>query len=119
MNTALWIIQGLLAALFLVPGLLKLTTSKEKLVEKQQLSPGAPPLPVRIIGLFELLGSAGIIFPLATGILPVLTPLSALGFCIVMAGAFVVHYKKKEFKILPLLVLIFILSGIVAWFRIP
>ncbi len=98
---------------------MKLTTSKEKLVEKKQLSPGAPALPVRVIGLLELLGSAGIILPLATGILPVLTPVAAAGFCLVMAGAFAVHFKKKEFRILPLLVLIFVLSALVTWFRIP
>jgi DoxX-like family len=112
MNTAIWIMQGVLAAYFLMPAVMKLTTSKQKLIDKKE-----PVLQIRILGFLELLGVIGIIIPYLTGILPILTPLAAIGFIVVMVGAFVVHYKKKEYKILPLLVLAFILSLVVAYYR--
>jgi hypothetical protein len=117
MNTFLWIAQGLLAAFFIMPAFTKLTTPKAKLIEKGQAAPNGNVLPVRVIGLMELLGAAGIIFPWLLGILPVLTPVAAVGFCIVMAAAFAVHFAKKEYKILPMFVIVFILSGAVAYFR--
>lgn len=117
MNTTIWIIQGLLAAFFIIPAFMKLASSKEKLIEKGQLEPNTSPLPVRAIGVLELLGIIGIIVPYYTGILPVLTSWAAIGFSLVMAGAFMVHFKKKEFKMLPLLSIIFILSVTVAYSR--
>lgn len=117
MNTTIWIIQGILAAFFLMPALMKLTLSKEKLISKKQLQPGDSPIPVRILGFMELLGAIGIIVPFYTNTMSVLTPLAAVGFCIVMIGAFFVHFKKKEYKIIPVLVLVFIASLVVAIYR--
>jgi len=117
MNIAVWIMQGILAAWFLMPATMKLISPKEKMIEKRQLKPNDSVMPVRILGLLELLGVIGIIIPSLKGILPILTPLAAIGFSVVMAGAFVVHYNRKEYKILPLLVLAFILSLVVAYYR--
>jgi hypothetical protein len=117
MNTVTWIIQGLLAAFFAMPAFTKLTSSQEKLIEKKMLESAASHLPVRGIGLLELLGVFGIILPQLTGILPVLTPVAAVGFALIMLVAFIIHLKRKEFKILPLLAIVFALSLIVAYFR--
>ena len=111
MNTALSIIQGLLAAFFLMPAYKKLSTPKEKLIEMKQIKPGESTFRVRLLGLAELLGAIGIIVPYLTGILPILTSLAATGFGIVMVGAIIVHYRMNDFKVLPLLGLVFILSG--------
>jgi NhaP-type Na+/H+ or K+/H+ antiporter len=112
MNTAIWIIQGVLAALFLMHAIMVLISSKQKPDDKK---PSV--LQMRIIAFLELLGVIGIIIPYLTGILPILTPFAAIGFSVVMVGAFVVHYKKMEYKILPLLVLLFVLSLVVAYYR--
>jgi hypothetical protein len=56
MNTVAWVIQGLLAAFFVMPAFTKLTSSQEKLIEKKMLEPAASHLPVRGIGILELLG---------------------------------------------------------------
>lgn len=117
MNTTIWIIQGVLAAFFLMPAVMKLISSKQKIIDTKALKPDGMILPIRILGFVELLGVIGIIIPYLTGILPILTPLSAIGFSVVMVGAFVAHFKKKEYKILPLLVLAFILSLVVAYYR--
>lgn len=117
MNTAIWIIQGLLAAFFLMPAYKKLSTPKQKLIEMKQIKPGESTARVRLLGFAELLGVIGIIVPYLTGILPILTPLAATGFGIVMVGAIVVHYKVNDYKVLPLLGLALVLSGVVAFYR--
>ena len=118
MNTALWIIQGLLAAMFAFAGTTKLTQSKEKL-EKQ--FPWAKDLSlntVRFIGLSELLGAIGLIIPWLTGIAPILTPISALGLCLIMILATTtVHLKKREYKEISMNAILFLLAAFVAYGR--
>jgi len=63
MNTAIWIIQGLLAAFFAMPDFTKLTSSQGNLIEKKMLKPNASNLPVRGIGMLELLGVFSIYTP--------------------------------------------------------
>ena len=59
MTYALWIVQGLLAALFLFSGGMKLVLPLEKLM-------GPVPLPglfMRFIGVAEVLGAIGLVLP--------------------------------------------------------
>ena len=118
MNTALWIIQGILATMYVFAGITKSTQSKEKL-EKQ--FPWAKDLSlntVRFIGISELLGGIGLILPWLTGIAPVLTPISAVGLGIVMILAFsTVHLKRKEYKETGLNIILLILAAFVAYGR--
>jgi hypothetical protein len=82
-NRALWIVQGLLALLFLWAGGLKLVLPLEKLA-----GPIAMPGPfIRFIGVVEALGALGLILPGLLRIRPGLTPLAAAGLVIVMIGA--------------------------------
>jgi hypothetical protein len=83
MTYALWIVQGLLAALFLFGGGVKLVMSIEALTEQIQL----PGLFLRFIGLAEVLGAIGLILPGLLRIRPGLTPLAAAGLVIIMIGA--------------------------------
>ena len=83
MTSALWIVQGLLAALFLFAGGMKLVLPLEKLT-------GPFPLPgwfIRFIGVCEVLGALGLILPGLLRIRPGLTPLAAAGLVIIMIGA--------------------------------
>ena len=58
MNTALWIVQGLLAAMFLMAGLMKLAKSKEELKPKIGDWVDAVSTPgFKTIGLLEFLGA--------------------------------------------------------------
>jgi len=88
-NTVLWIVQGLLAVMFLLAGVPKLVMSAA-----QMTAPGPIQLPVlfiRFIGVCETLGAIGLIAPGLTGIKPGLTPLAAAGLVIIMIGATVVN----------------------------
>src|SRR5881394_3765326 len=88
-NRVLWVVQGLLAAMFLLAGVPKLVMSAE-----QMAAPGpiqVPVLFVRFIGVCEILGAIGMILPGLTGIRPGLTPLGAAGLVIIMIGATVIN----------------------------
>jgi DoxX-like protein len=86
MTKALWVIQGLLALLFLFAGGMKLILPLEQMT-------GPVPIPgllLRFIGVVEVLGALGLILPGLLGIRPELTPLAAAGLVIVMIGATVI-----------------------------
>ena len=59
---------------------------------------------IRLIGLAEVLGGAGLILPAALKVLPVLTPLAALGLSSIMFGAVMTHARRTE-PFVPSLVL--------------
>ena len=83
MNRALWIVQGLLAALFLFAGVIKLVMPIEALTQQLPL----PGLFLRFIAVCEVLGALGLILPGLLGIQPGLTPVAAAGLVIIMIGA--------------------------------
>ena len=83
MNYVLWIVQGLLALIFLFTGGTKLILPIEVLTEQTPL----PGLFVRFLGVAEVLGAIGLILPGLLRIWPVLTPLAASGLVIIVTGA--------------------------------
>src|SRR2546422_6588340 len=83
MSAALWIVQGLLAAIFLFAGGAKLVLPLDQLTGPVAL----PGLLLRFIGVCEVLGALGLVLPGLTGIRPGLTPLAAVGLVMVMIGA--------------------------------
>jgi uncharacterized membrane protein YphA (DoxX/SURF4 family) len=115
MNLALWIIQVLLALVFLFAGGMKLVTPIEEMMKQMPL-----PLPgwfLRFTGIVEVLGAIGLILPWLLGIRPGLTPLAAAGLVIVMIGATV--YTLAAGDIAPALIslVVGILAAFVAYGR--
>lgn len=109
MNIALWIIQILLALLFLFAGGLKLVIPFEELMK--QASPNAVVLPelfIKFIGLVEVLGALGLVLPGLLRIKKGLTPLAAIGLTILMVGAVIITMAGDGIKavIIPLIVLL-------------
>jgi len=118
MNTILWICQGLLLLVFFFSGVTKSTLPQRKLVDMGQTGVEGLPLPlVRFIGIAELAGSVGIIVPWFMHTLPVLTPLAAAGFAIIMVLAARVHYRRNELQTVGLNVVILALALFVAFGR--
>ena len=117
MNIFLWIVQALLAAMFLMSGLMKSSQPKEKLVERLPWVADFSSPTVRFIGAVELAGAVGLILPAATGIAPVLTPLAATGLAIVMILAATTHARRKEPSAIGFNAVLLILAVMVAWGR--
>ncbi|MGZ4057552.1 MAG: DoxX family protein [Bacteroidia bacterium] len=95
----------------------KVSSSVQKHIDDGHIKPGSSVVPLRILGILEMLGCVGIIVPWLSGILPILTPITALCFCLIMLGALVIHAQKKEYKFLPLPIVIIVLAAMVAYYR--
>ena len=118
MNLVLWIIAGVLAAVFLGAGLMKLTQPREKLAASGLgWAEDFPPNVVKLIGALEVLAAIGLILPAVLGILPVLVPLAALGLVLMMIGAAVTHARRKELPAIAVNVVLLVLAAVVAWGR--
>lgn len=116
MNTALWIVQGLLCALFIMAGLMKLTQPKEKLAKMAWTTRQTAGM-IKFIGASELLIGFGLILPHLTNILPILTPIAAVATCLIMLLAAADHYKAKETKEVGTNIFILVLAAFVAYGR--
>lgn len=88
MSVILWILQVLLALLFLFAGVTKFIFSVEEM--NAQAPVVLPGLFLHFIGVCEVLGGLGLILPSLLRIKPQLTPLAALGLAIITAGATVI-----------------------------
>ena len=112
MNVALWIAQGMLAALYLMVGSMK-TFQPAKVRENPRMTwaHGQPDNYIRFVGTTEVLGGLGLILPLVTGILPWLTVLAAIGLTLIqMLAIFQEHLPKKEYDVIPLNIILLALS---------
>lgn len=97
MNISLWIVQTVLALVFLGSGIAKSTMSRQRMAESGQTGAAAQPLGlVRFVAICELLGAIGLIVPVAFNIQPFLTPLAAIGLAIIMIGAARIHIRLGE-----------------------
>lgn len=112
MNIALWIIQGLLALMFIGAGSTKLQYEKAKksLPWVSNYSKGF----VTFIGVAEVVGAIGLIFPLALSIASFLTPLAAIGLLLIMVFAAVFHGRRGEYKAIGTNVIVIALALFVA-----
>lgn len=117
MNIVLWVLQGLLAAAFLMAGLAKVSQPKDKLVKQMGWVEDFSENAVKGIGAVEILAALGLILPAATGIATILTPLAATGLVVTMILAGIVHVRRGEQSKLPINIVLLILVAIVAWGR--
>jgi uncharacterized membrane protein YphA (DoxX/SURF4 family) len=115
MNIALWIVQALLAALFIFAGGTKLIMSIEEMTKQMQIQ--LPGWFLRFIGVAELLGGLGLILPWLLRIQPQLTPLAAAGLVIIMIGATVLTLMAGEIALALLPLMVGILCAFVAYGR--
>jgi len=105
-----WVLQFLLAIAFVGAGLMKLSTPKERLVERMEWARGVTPRGIKLIGLVELLGGIGLVLPALTGIMPGLTTVAAIGLALAMVFAVYTHVRLREVsQALPAAVLLTLL----------
>ena len=118
MNIALWIVQGILALLFLMAGIIKSTQSKENLLPKLPWVKDFSLNTVRLVGMAELLAALGLVLPMVLDIFPILTSLSSIGLSLIMIFAMVYHYSKKEIKEIGFNLVILLMALFVTYGRI-
>jgi uncharacterized membrane protein YphA (DoxX/SURF4 family) len=97
MTYVLWIVQVLLALLFLFAGGTKLVLPPDVLAAMG--SPNQIQLPgflVRLVGVAEVLGGLGLVLPGVLRIKPWLTPLAAVGLAFIMLGAVALTIASGE-----------------------
>ena len=107
MNTALWIIQILLAVVFSAAGCMKLFAydKYKQMTDKNRPSNLGRGL-VTFIGMAEIAGALGLVIPMAANIDSWLSPLAAAGLATVMLLAVVFHVQRKEPPLPPAVLLL-------------
>lgn len=126
MNTLLWIFQGLTAVIFFYSGVNKSILDQQALVAKGQTGVGGLSTGlIRFIGISEVLGALGLVFPWWMGIAPVLTPVAAGCFALIMVLAAITHRRllmrtgnKKELQNIGTNVILLALCVVIAWGRL-
>ncbi|MCU1654400.1 MAG: hypothetical protein QOI50_6673 [Pseudonocardiales bacterium] len=117
MATLVWILQILLAVVFVAAGLIKLIRPKADLQAQMGWVDDYPDNGVKAIGALEVLAAIGLILPALTGIATVFVPLAAVGLILLMIGAAITHGRRKEYPFVAGNVVLIVLALIVAWAR--
>ncbi|MFI6456323.1 DoxX family protein [Streptosporangium amethystogenes] len=119
MNFALWIAAGLLAVVALGGGVTKMFVPREKLA----VAPGGGWTGdvgvgfVKTLGVLESLAAAGLILPAALGIVPVVVPVTAVCWILLMTGAMITHGRRGESAFVLLNLIYLAVAAFVAWGR--
>jgi CBS-domain-containing membrane protein len=117
MNVFLWILQVLLAVLFVVhayvmlrPSLARTQSGMKFIIEM--------PTGVRLFaGVAEGLAGFALVLPAVFGILTLLTPVAAAGLVLLMLGAIVFHLMRREYPNIGLNAALGALAAVVLWGR--
>jgi len=111
-------LQYFIALTILFSGLCKSYFPIPKLVLLGQTKIQNLPIPlVRFIGISEILGAVGIILPWYLQIWPLLTPVTAICFALIMVLAAPIHYQQQEYKIVLLNTVLFFICVFIAYHR--
>lgn len=116
MNIALWVVQMLLAGMFIIAGAMK-AFQYERAKASLPWVKDVPRALVTFIGISELLGGLGLLLPAITGILPWLTPLAGVGLALVMILAIGFHASRREPPAIGFNAVLLILAAFVAYGR--
>lgn len=116
-NIGIWVAQFLGAALFIMPGLMKLTTP---IPELAAIMPWAGEYSVgfvRFVGMIDIAGGLGLLLPSLTRIMPRLTVIAAACCVLLQVIAIGFHAVRGEFEVLPINAIYIALALIVLWGR--
>ncbi|HYQ63159.1 DoxX family protein [Actinophytocola sp.] len=98
MNLALWIAAGLLTGVALLGGLTKTLLPRERIAAAPgggwtaDVSEGF----VRSLGVLEILAAVGLVVPALVGIAPVMVPVTAVCWVLLMIGAMITHARHDD-----------------------
>ncbi|WP_336112866.1 DoxX family protein [Streptomyces sp. PTD9-10] len=72
---------------------------------------------VKVIGALKVLAAAGLILPAVLHVAPVLVPLAAVGWVLLMTGAVITHLRRQEAQAVAVNLVLLALAAFVAWGR--
>lgn len=116
METTLWTMQVILATVMIASGTVILIF-KGKLKSKLTWLTEYSTAMVAFICLSKIAGGIGLAVPMLSGIMPILTPIAAIGIATIMLLAFSYHIRKKEYKDVPATIIFFAMAAFIAYFR--
>jgi uncharacterized membrane protein len=115
MEIAYWIVAAILAAFYLYAGGMKIIRSQEQLRPMMGWVDTVPMPLVRLIGVLEVLGAAGLILPPLTGIATWLAIAAAIGLVLIQVGGIVVHLNRGEARVIGLNIALLAAAAAAAW----
>ncbi|MEV0271488.1 DoxX family protein [Hamadaea sp. NPDC050747] len=118
MNLTLWIVAGLLAGLALFSGATKVFLPKSKLDASTDWTKNASTGFIRTLGWLEILAAAGLTLPAALDIAPVMVPVTAAGWILLMIGGMITHTRYGQYKNVALCLALLAAAAFVTWGRL-
>lgn len=119
MKIVIWIVQILVALLFLFTGGMKLLTPYAEMITDPNMAwvGDFSSTQIKIIGALEVLGALGLLLPMILKKYLMLVPAAAIGLALTMVGAMVTHLVRGETELAVVNIVIFILAALTAWWR--
>jgi hypothetical protein len=119
MNLTLWIVTSLLAALSLAGGLTKTFVPREKLAAQKggEWTSRASDGFVKTLGVLEILAAIGLILPAVLDIAPVMVPVTATCWVLLMVGAMITHGRLGQYRLSMLNAVYLAVAAFIAWGR--
>lgn len=122
MNLALWTAQVLWGVIFSLNGFGKICCYNSAIWNQAlQDVPWLSAIPQDLfifIGVCEFLGGIGLILPAMTGVRPKLTPVAAIGLCVVMILAAIFHIVRGEYAFVAVNVFLGAVPAFIAYGRL-
>ncbi|MFI7499796.1 DoxX family protein [Streptomyces sp. NPDC049687] len=110
-----WIVAALLAVFYLYAGGKKALQSLEQLQPMMGWVDRVPMPVVRLTGILEIPGAAGLLLPPLTGVAPGLAIAAAIGLLLIQVGGIVVHVSRGEARLIGLNIALLVAAGAAAW----
>lgn len=119
LNIALWVVQVLLAAMFLMAGGSKVAMNYADMVKMATEAHGLviPEPLLRFIGISEVCGALGMLLPAGTRVMPILTAWAAVGLGTIMVLASALHVSRAEWSNAATTGVLLVMAVFVAWGR--
>lgn len=117
MSPFLWILQIVLAVMFVGIGGVRLTGPASRL-RRLPWTDGYPLAAIRALGALELLAGACLLVPGILGWPLLLTAVAAAGLVVLMALAVLMHLLRGQAQAAVLPAILLVIAGIVVWGRL-
>ena len=117
MITIIWVLKGVITLVFTFTGINKIFLPKDKLLDKGMKGlKYIDDKQIKVVGLLEVLGAVGLIFPTLLNTFPVLSAISALclSWTMIVAGWM---NNKLKLSIIPNIV-IFVICILIAYLEL-